>query len=67
MSTPQKYRVIMKVELEGPADEDPEVEKEVMASSPNDALDKARDLVRDQNHELDHRKIWSWTIELLYR
>lgn len=61
-----KYKVMMKIEIDGPAENDPEVTKEVMASTPNEALDKARELVKAENPELNYRKIWFWTIRLLY-
>jgi len=62
----KKYRVMMKVEVDGPPENDPEVEKDVMASDPRDALDRARDLVRRENPEVNHSKIWFWTIRRIY-
>jgi len=59
----KKFRVMMKIEIDGPAKDDPEVTKEVMAMTPNEALDKARDLVKTENPELNYMKIWFWSIE----
>jgi hypothetical protein len=62
----KKFRVMMKIEVNGPAEDDPEVEKDVMALTPNDALDKARELVMTENPELNYMKIWFWSIERRY-
>jgi hypothetical protein len=62
----KKFRVMMKIEVNGPAEDDPEVEKDVMALTPNDALDKARELVKTENPELNYMKIWFWSIERRY-
>jgi hypothetical protein len=66
MADLNKYRVMMKIETDGPAENDPEIKKDVMASTPNEALDRARELVKIENPELNYMKIWFWTIELRY-
>lgn len=62
----QKYVVSIWVEGEGKAEDDPSVTKEVDASTPESALDVARDKVRMENPEINHMKIWFWTIRRLY-
>lgn len=52
--------------VDGAAEDDPEVEKMVMALTSNDALDKARELVKAENSELDYMKIRFWHIERRY-
>ena len=59
-----KYRVVMKVEESGKTEDDPEVEKIVEALNKDEALEKAKALVREQNPELNHLKIYFWTIYL---
>ena len=65
-NTLKKYRIMMKIEIDGPAENDPEIEKDVMALTPNEALDLARDLVRRENPEVNHSKIWFWTIRRIF-
>lgn len=62
----EKFRVMMKIEVNGLSDNDPEITKDVIASSPNEALDKARELVKIENPELNYMKIWFWAIERRY-
>jgi hypothetical protein len=66
MDNLKKFLVIMKIEVNGTAEDDPEIKKTVMALTPNDALDKARELVLTENPELNYMKIWFWSIERRY-
>lgn len=56
----------MTIEADGPTEDDPEITKVVMASTPEGALSNARDLVRTENPELNHMKIYFWAIEQRY-
>ena len=62
----KKFRVMMKIEIDGPAESDPEIEKSVIALSVNDALDQARALVKRENPEVNYSKIWFWTIQRIF-
>ncbi len=57
---------MMKIETEGGVDSDPEITKLVEASSPKDALDKAISLLKTENPDINHMKVWAWTIEKKY-
>lgn len=58
-----KYRVLMTIESDGDAKDDPEIGKEVMASTPEDALSIARTLLKNENPDVNHMKVWAWAIE----
>jgi len=57
------YRIRMLVELDGTAESDLEIEKAVQAASEGEALDRARQLVKTENPDVNAAKIWSWAIQ----
>lgn len=57
------FRVQMTIETDGPAKTDVEISKSVLAADENEALDKARALVRSENPEINAAKIWAWSIQ----
>ncbi|WP_242103699.1 MULTISPECIES: hypothetical protein [unclassified Lysobacter] len=57
------YRVMMTVSIDEPADSNHEIWKSVAASDEREALDKARELVRAENPEINPAKIWAWAIQ----
>jgi len=58
----KKYEVTMWVESNGEPEDDPKITKTVSASDKHVALDAARLRVRDENPELNYRKIWAWAV-----
>ena len=62
----KNYEVTMWVESDGEPEDDPKVTKIVEASDKHAALEVARILVRDENPELNYRKIWAWAIRRVY-
>ena len=62
-----KFHVMMKIESNGTTEDDPQIEKDVIASTPNQALEKAVELVKTENPELNYMKIWFWCIERRYQ
>lgn len=57
------YRVVMTVALDEPPDLNKEIRKSVSASNESEALDKARELVRAEDPEINPAKIWAWAIQ----
>jgi hypothetical protein len=66
MADQNKYRVTMTIEGEGETKNDAEIKKIVTASTPEEALTKARQLVKSENPELNYMKIYFWAIEQRY-
>ena len=64
--TTKRYEVTVWIEAGGEPEDDPHVSKIVEASDKHAALDAARLKVRDENPELNYRKIWAWTIRRVY-
>ena len=62
----KKYEVTMWVESGREPEDDPKVSKFVSAADKHAALEMARILVRDENPELNYRKIWAWIIRRIY-
>lgn len=58
-----RYRVTLKIEEDGKAEDDPEVVKFVDAETDHEAITKGKDLVRVENPELNYRKIQFWATE----
>lgn len=63
MGAIRSYKVTMWLEGGGEPENDPEVTKIVEADDKRQALDKARLAVRDENSDLNYRKIWAWCVE----
>jgi hypothetical protein len=61
-----KYEVTMRIEADGPSEDDPDITKLVEAKDEHEALDKARLRVQEENPEQNHRKIWFWAIRHIY-
>ena len=61
-----RYEVTVWIESDGEPEDDPRVSKVVEVQYKHAALDIARNKVRDENPELNHRKIWAWTIRRVY-
>ena len=59
----KKYKVFLVIESDGEAEDDPKVTKIVTAQDKDEALTKARELVREKNPELNDLKIRAWSIE----
>lgn len=59
------YRVCMKVEQDGPAEQDLEVVKIVQASSDLEAVEEARSLVETESPDINAAKIWAWSSEMV--
>lgn len=58
----KKYEVTMWIESDGEPEDDPCISKVVVAPNKHAALDWARLLVRDENPEVNHLKIWAWSV-----
>jgi hypothetical protein len=55
----KKYEVTIWIESGGEPEDDPCIRKVVVAPNKHTALDSAQLLVRDENPELNHLKIWT--------
>jgi hypothetical protein len=62
----KRYEVELVVDCGGEPEEDQRVTKVVEASDKRAAVEQARERVRDENPEVDHRKIWAWFTRRLY-
>ena len=61
-----KFVVAMWIEGNGAPEDDSQIIKEVEADNPELALEAARSKVRSENPEINHMKIWFWTVRRLY-
>ncbi len=62
----KEYEVTMWIESDGEPEDDPQIIKTVEATDKHAALDAARIMVRDENPDLNHRKIWAWALRRIY-
>ena len=59
------FRVCMKVEQDGPAEQDLEIVKIVQASNELEAVEEARSLVKTENPDINAAKLWAWSSEVI--
>jgi hypothetical protein len=62
----KKFLVKLRVEVDGNVEHDVLIEKMVHAQDKNAAVDTAIELVRTENAEINHLKIYSWQTEQRY-
>jgi hypothetical protein len=62
----KKFLVKMRVEVDENVEHDILIEKLVHAPDKSDAVNSARELVRTENTEINHLKIYSWQTEQRY-
>jgi hypothetical protein len=66
MGENRRYQITLWVEGDGAPEYDPHVIKLVEAADRDEALEKARDRVRNENRDLNADRIWFWTSRRIY-
>jgi hypothetical protein len=61
MSEQKKYKVTMSIEGEGKFENDETIDKKVFADDKFSSITEAMKLVRTENPEINHMKIWAWS------
>ena len=66
MSEQKKYKVTMSVEGEGESENDETIDKNVFADDKFSSIIAAMKLVRTENPEINHIKIWAWSTHEIF-